>query len=46
MLDDVGPSITLGIAAGLRLVISGWWLLIPKKTEGKFNGENDDGFRK
>lgn len=46
VLDDVGPSITLGIAAGLRLVISGWWLLIPKKTEGEFNGENDDGFRK
>ncbi|KAI6131447.1 hypothetical protein EDD16DRAFT_1469738 [Pisolithus croceorrhizus] len=46
VLDDVGPAFTLGIAAGLRLVISGWWLLIPKKTERKFNGENDDGFQK
>ncbi|KAI6037636.1 hypothetical protein EDC04DRAFT_2133459 [Pisolithus marmoratus] len=27
VLDEVGPAITLGIAAGLRLIISGWWLL-------------------
>ncbi|KAI6001575.1 hypothetical protein F5J12DRAFT_723440 [Pisolithus orientalis] len=45
-IDQVGPAITLGIAAGLRLVISGSWFLIPKKTERKFDAEDDEGFKK
>ncbi|KAG1733149.1 hypothetical protein EDB19DRAFT_1911728 [Suillus lakei] len=34
LLDKIGSANTLGIAAGIRLVISVWWLFVPEKNPG------------
>ncbi|KAL4078132.1 hypothetical protein V8B97DRAFT_1895139 [Scleroderma yunnanense] len=46
LIDEIGSVFTLAIATGLRLIISGWWLMIPKKIERKFDGEEDEPFSK
>ncbi|KIJ63147.1 hypothetical protein HYDPIDRAFT_29837 [Hydnomerulius pinastri MD-312] len=33
ILDEVGAPVTLGIATGIRMLISAGWLLVPKKLE-------------
>jgi hypothetical protein len=32
LLDGIGSAGTLGVGAGLRFVISVWWLFIPAKA--------------
>lgn len=46
MIDEVGSVITLAMATGFRLLISGWWLLTPKKIERKFVDDEDEQFSK
>ncbi|KAG6334473.1 hypothetical protein ID866_4621 [Astraeus odoratus] len=45
LIDEIGSVATLAMATGLRVIISGWWLLIPKKIERKHDGEEEE-FRK
>jgi len=35
LLDSIGSAGTLGIGAGIRLIISAWWLFVPEKKARK-----------
>lgn len=35
LLDKIGSAGTLGTGAGIRLVISAWWLFVPEKKAKK-----------
>lgn len=35
LIDQIGSAGTLGIGAGIRLVISAWWLFVPEKKAKK-----------